>query len=64
MPATTGVPFGIPVAAAAAACTVPTTSLGQTSRGNGRWPQIRSAHSVFQSNSRVTYSGSHWLAVW
>ena len=31
----------MPVAAAASACTVPTTSLGQTSRGSGRWPQMR-----------------------
>ncbi len=30
---------------------VPTTSLGQTSRGSGRCPQIRCAHSVFQSKS-------------
>src|SRR5262245_3900180 len=59
-----GVPTGMPVADAASACTVPTTSAGHTSLGNGMCPQMRCAQSVFQSKSRVPYSGSHWLAVW
>src|ERR1700760_2293753 len=64
VPATSGVPAGTPVASEAAAVTVPTTSPGQTRRGNGRCPHTRSAHGRFQSNSRVAYKGSHWLGGW
>lgn len=62
VPAVTGSLRGKTVSEAAAAPTVPTTSVGQASLGSSMPGATRSAQSWAQSPARRSYIGSHWLA--
>ena len=64
VPAQTGVPGASPVARAAAAVTVPAISMDQASRGAGRSPMMSSYHGWCHRRASMSYSGTHWLAVW
>ncbi len=61
VPATTGVPAGMPQTSDRV---VPTGSAGQRSRGSSRCSATRGAHRACQSWVCRSSIGVHWLAEW